>query len=154
MTLTIADGLAVTLHYRLKLSDGTTVSDTFPDEPVVFVHGSGLLVPGLERELLGKSAGATCTVVLEPEDGYGERDADAVRTFQRSMFPDGSEIEPGVSFSGQSPHGSIQLWVTSVSRDEVTVTSNHPLAGERLHYEVEIVEVREATPEEAAPPDT
>ncbi|MEL6714666.1 MAG: peptidylprolyl isomerase, partial [Planctomycetota bacterium] len=144
----MADGLTVTLHYRLKLPNGTTVSDTFSGEPVSFVHGSGPLVPGLERELMGKSAGATFDVVLEPEDGYGARDASAVRTFPRSMFPDGSKIEPGMSFSGESPRGSLRLWITSVSDDEITVTSNHPLSGERLHFEVEILDVRAATPEE------
>ena len=154
MELSITDGLAVILHYRLSLSDGTTLDESFDDEPLVYVHGSGALVPGLERELVGKRAGEECRIVVEPADGYGLRDPDRDVSVSRSQFPPGIEFEPGMSFQTEGPEGPMQVWVTEVHDDAVSVSTDHPLAGERLSFDVRILEVREATDAERNPPDT
>lgn len=154
MQLSIADGHEVAFHYRLTLDDGSIVDDSFDEEPLVYVHGAQGIVPGLERELTGKTAGDECRVVVEPEDGYGAHDPAMERPLPRSMFPDDSGPEPGAAFQATSPEGTMQLWVKEVVGDEVIVTANHPLAGERLTFDVRIVDVREAADDEADSPET
>ncbi|MEM1451203.1 MAG: peptidylprolyl isomerase [Planctomycetota bacterium] len=154
MQLAIADGLAVSFHYRLKLDDGTVVDESSGEQPLVYVHGSQSIVPGLERGLTGKTAGDECEVVVEPAEGYGEYDPAAERPVPRSLFPADADLEPGDTFQAQTPEGAMQLWVKELRGDEVLVTANHPLSGQRLNFEVRIVDVREATAEEKAGPET
>ncbi|MEM9378951.1 MAG: peptidylprolyl isomerase [Planctomycetota bacterium] len=154
MQLAIADGHQVALHFRLTLDDGSIVDDSFDDDPLVYVHGSQTIVPGLERELTGRTAGDECRVVVDPEDGYGPHDPTMERPVPRSMFPDDSELEPGTAFQATGPDGAMQLWVKEVDGDEVVVTANHPLAGKRLTFDVRVVDVREAADDEGASPET
>ncbi|MEM8712099.1 MAG: peptidylprolyl isomerase [Planctomycetota bacterium] len=151
----IADGLAVSLHYRLTLEDGTVAEESHGGEPVVYVQGSETLVPGLERQLEGRVEGEECEIVVEPEEGYGNADPKAERQLPRSMFPDDFALEPGAAFQASAPSGGVlNLWVKAVQGDEVLVTGNHPLAGKTLRYAVQVLEVREASPAEAEPPST
>lgn len=154
MEIAIADGLAVTLHYRLTSSDGSTVDESPDGDPLVYVHGTGALVPGLERELGGKRAGDQCRIVVEPADAYGLRDPSGDVAVPRSQFPPGVDLEPGMSFQAEGPDGPAQVWITRVGDDAVTISTDHPLAGERLTFDVRVLEVREATDEERNPPDT
>lgn len=150
----IANGLAVTLHYRLTLGDGTIVDDTFEGDPLVYVHGSGELVDGLERQLAGMRAGQASTILVEPEDAYGDREAGAEVVSPRSQFPPELDLQPGMMFQAEGPSGAVRVWVQQVEEEEVTVTSNHPLSGERLSFDVKVLGVREADPEKAAAPST
>ncbi|MCR9247267.1 MAG: peptidylprolyl isomerase [bacterium] len=145
----IADGHAVTIHYRLTLDDGTVADDSFGGDPLVYLHGSHNIVPGLEKQLTGKNVGETCEVEVDPSEGYGQYDPAADQAVPKSQFPPNVDIQPGMSFQAKGPNGQpIPVWVAKVEEETVTITANHPLAGQRLSFKVEVVDVREATEEE------
>ena len=147
----IANEKAVLIHYKVSNSGGEVVESSEGDEPLAYIHGQGDIVPGLERALLGKSAGDRVQITVSPEQGYGEWDEDKVQTVPRAAFEDGGEIEPGMRFQAQGEDGEdVIVTVTRVSNDEVTIDANHPLAGQTLSFDVEIVSVRECTEEELA----
>ena len=149
MTASIADGHVVTLHYRLTLDDGSIADESFGGEPLVYLHGHGNIVPGLEQKLAGKSAKDTDDVTVTPADGYGEYDPTLDQQVPRSAFPADAELQVGVAFQAQTQEGKpITLWIRAIQGDEVTVSPNHPMAGQTLNFHVEIVEVREATAQE------
>src|SRR5690606_10652448 len=112
-------------------------------------HGASNIIPALEQALEGKKAGDQLNLVLEPKDGYGERDPERVQKVPRHLFPPDMSIRPGMKFQGQSGSGQrTVVTVTQVDDDGVVVDGNHPLAGERLHFEVKVVNVREASEDE------
>ena len=143
----IAERTVVTIHYTLTDSKGTVLdSSEGPDsgEPLSYVHGSGMIVPGLEEALLGKSEGDQVKVTVAPEGGYGPREDKLVEKLSRDEFPEG-DIEVGMHFRAHGPHGAKVLTVTAVDAETVTVDGNHPLAGVTLNFDVKVVGVREAT---------
>jgi len=112
------------------------------------VNGAGNIIPGLEKEMLGKVAGAEFKVTVQPEDGYGVRQDHLTQEVPRDAFPEPDQIQPGMRFSAQSDQGTMSVVVTKVTDDAVIVDANHPLAGAVLHFAVRIAEVRDATREE------
>jgi FKBP-type peptidyl-prolyl cis-trans isomerase SlyD len=108
------------------------------------------LIPGLEAQLLGKVAGDKLNVTVQPDDGYGEFNEQLVQTVPSDVFEVVESIEPGMQFqtSNEGGSGGETITVVSVENDEVTIDGNHPLAGVTLHFDVDIIEVREATTEE------
>lgn len=139
----------VTIHYQLTLDDGSIADSSFGGQPLAYLHGHGNLVPGLERQLLGKKAGEKLDAVVLPADGYGEFDPAAEHTLPRSAFPKKMNLQPGMGFHTEDEHKNvIPLFVKEVRGEEVVVTQNHPLAGQRLNFKIEIVGVRKATHEE------
>ena len=149
MTASIADGHVVTLHYRLTLDDGTIADESFGGEPLVYLHGHHNIVPGLEKQLAGKNAGDKCDVAVSAADGYGEYDPTLDQKVPRSAFPEDAQLEVGIAFQAQTQQGQpITLWIRAIQGDEITVSPNHPMAGQNLNFSVEILEVREATPQE------
>jgi FKBP-type peptidyl-prolyl cis-trans isomerase SlyD len=146
---TITKNCVATIHYELTLDDGTIADSSFGRDPLVYLHGHGNLVPGLERQLDGKTPGDKFDAQVPPAEAYGELDPQAEQTVERSAFPSDVELTPGMAFHGEDNDGNvIPLFVRSIQGDQVTITSNHPLAGQRLHFRIEVVEVREATKEE------
>lgn len=145
----ITDGQVVTLHYRLTLDDGSIADESFGGEPLVYLHGAGNIVPGLERQLTGKHAGDKCDVAVPAAEGYGEYDPAADQTVPKSAFPKGAPLEPGTPFQTRGRNGQpVTIWVRSVKAEEVVVSTNHPMAGQALNFAVEIVDVRPATAQE------
>ena len=145
---TIANDTAVLFNYTLKDDDGN-VLDQSQGEPLAYLHGHNNIIPGLERELAGKSAGESLIAVIEPADAYGEYHDQAVQSVPRANFQGVDNIEPGMQFQSQTEDGQVMLvTVKDVTDDTVTVDANHPLAGKRLTFDVEIVEVRGATEDE------
>ena len=145
----IAKHKAVSIEYTLKGPDGKVLDSSEGRGPLEYLHGVGGLIPGLEKELEGKKAGDKLNVTVPPGEAYGERDDKLVRTLMRSRFGKNTRIEAGMSFHTQSPgggHGEVR--VLKVVGDEVTVDGNHALAGVPLTFDVEVVNVREATAEE------
>lgn len=145
--MTISKDKKVSIKYILKDAEGEIIDSSEDTEPLEYIHGNGHLIPGLEAALEGKSAGEKLSVAVAPEDAYGEREEELVFPVPRSNF-DGTEIEVGMQFEAASPEGSHVVTVVEVDDENVTVDANHPLAGETLYFDVEIVDVREATPEE------
>lgn len=144
----IADRCVASFHYTLTNDQGEVLDRSEADQPLHYLHGHGNLIPGLERALLGKQAGDRLNVTVAPADAYGERRPELVQRVPRAAFQGIDVIEPGMSFSAQSNQGPMRVVVTAVEADSITVDGNHPLAGETLHFAVEIVTVRAATDEE------
>ncbi|MBO5136986.1 MAG: peptidylprolyl isomerase [Spirochaetaceae bacterium] len=134
----------VAIHYTLKNAQNEIIDSSNGGDPLEYLHGSGMLIPGLERELEGKSVGDKFSVIVEPAEGYGERSEDLVFKVNRSQFEEGVAIEPGMQFEAA---GRI-VTVIDVAEENITIDANHYLAGEKLFFDVEIVSVREATEEE------
>ncbi len=146
---TIADGKIVTFHYTLTNAAGDVVDTSLNSgEPLPYLHGGMNIVPGLERELTGKSVGDKLNVTVSPADGYGIRDESMTQEVPRDAFPEDVDIQVGMQFVAQSNQGPVPIWIRAVSEEAVLIDQNHPLAGETLHFDVEIVSIREATDEE------
>ncbi|MCA8977249.1 MAG: peptidylprolyl isomerase [Planctomycetes bacterium] len=145
----IANGHAVTIHYRLTLDDGSIADDSFGGDPLVYLHGHNNIVPGLERQLAGKNVGDSCEVEVAPAEGYGEYDPTAEQPVPKTAFPPNVDLQPGMSFQTKARNGQpMPVWVRKIDGDNVIVTANHPLAGQTLNFKVEVMDVRKATPDE------
>ncbi len=149
MTLMIGKHSVVSIHYTLKDDDGEIMDSSEGREPLAYLHGANNLIPGLEQELQGKTAGAKFQATIEPKDAYGEINANLKQTVSMQMFQGVDEIQPGMSFIAQGEGGQQrQVRVVEIDGDDVTIDANHPMAGQTLHFDVEVVEVREATAQE------
>jgi FKBP-type peptidyl-prolyl cis-trans isomerase SlyD len=144
----VAQDTVVAIHYTLRNDSGATLDASNTGEPLVYLHGNGNLIPGLERALEGKSAGEKLSVAVPAADAYGEVDSDLVQDVPRSAFRGIDDIQVGMQFQAESNHGPRSVVVTKVTKELITVDGNHPLAGQNLNFEVEIAEVRAATREE------
>lgn len=141
----ITQDKAVSFHYTLRNDAGETLDASGEGGPLAYLHGHGNIVPGLEAALEGMAAGDKLTVAVAPEQAYGPRDERLVQMVPRNRFPDSVELAPGMQFQAQGPQGGRLVTVTRVEQDIVTVDANHPLAGQTLHFEVEVAEVRKAS---------
>ena len=120
-----------------------------PGDPLYYLHGAENIVPGLEKALVGLAVNESKTVKVTPEEGYGEYDEEATEEMERDMFPEDMELEPGLMLTLEDDEGNLMdAVITDIADEIVTLDFNHPLAGETLFFEVKIVEIREATPEE------
>lgn len=146
--MTITQDSAVTIHYTLKDDAGEIMDSSVSAEPLIYLHGHGNLVPGLERELEGKEAGDTLNVTLSPADGYGEYDKSLVQQVPRRALEGIPNIRVGLRLQTQTSDGPRTVIVKNIIGDMVTLDANHPLAGKTLSFEIEIVDVRQATEEE------
>ncbi len=136
------------IQYTLK-DDNDEILDQSDENGFTYLHDAQNLIPGLERELDGKQKGDTLSVTVKPEDAYGERQLEAIQTVPRELFPSDQELEVGMSFHGEAEDGHPMIvTVTAVEADKVTIDGNHPLAGQTLHFDVAILDVRDATEEE------
>jgi FKBP-type peptidyl-prolyl cis-trans isomerase SlyD len=143
----IAKNTVVKLKYQLYGTDGELIEQT--EEPVEYLHGGyGNMFPAVEKALEGKAAGEMCRVKLAPDDGFGDYDAELVHIEPRDKFP--GKVEVGMQFegSGQETGDTIVYTVTDVAEGKVVVDGNHPLAGQTLHFECTIDDVRPASDEE------
>ena len=144
----IERGRVVRMHYTLRDENGATIESSGRTEPLAYLHGYGQLVPGLEMALDGCAPGLRTTVTVGPQDAYGEKDPNAVIRSPRQDFPEGLELRPGVEVQAETPDGPITFKVVAVEADDAVLDANHPLAGMTLTFDVEIVDVREASAEE------
>lgn len=139
---------AVAIEYTLKNDSGEVIDTSEGQDPLSYLHGAGNLISGLEQALEGKSEGEELKVTVSPEDAYGERMDELVQKVPRDRFEGADELEVGMRFHASSDHGETLVTITDVSDDEVTVDGNHPLAGQTLHFDVKVVDVRDASAEE------
>jgi FKBP-type peptidyl-prolyl cis-trans isomerase SlyD len=144
----IAERCVAMFHYTLTNDAGEVLDSSQGREPLAYLHGAGNIVPGLETALAGRSAGDSFAVDVAPEDGYGTRHDELVQQVPRDAFRGVGQVEPGMQFQAQTPQGALSVTVTKVEDDTVTVDGNHPLAGETLHFAIEVTGVRAATDEE------
>jgi FKBP-type peptidyl-prolyl cis-trans isomerase SlyD len=144
----IAAQCVVSFHYTLHDDAGQLLDASGDQQPLAYLHGSGNLIEGLERALEGRGAGETFDVAIEAGDAYGEHHGELVQEVARDLFPDPDAVAPGMAFEGETEDGPQSVRVVAVTDDTVTIDANHPLAGQRLNFHVEVVEVRPATQEE------
>ncbi len=144
----IAERKVASFHYTLTNDAGDVLDSSEGREPLAYLHGAGNIVPGLETEMAGRSVGDKFKVDVDPESGYGTYIEELVQTVPRESFQGVDDLAVGMQFQAQTGQGSIAVVVTAIEGEEVTVDGNHPLAGETLHFDVEITEVRDATEEE------
>jgi len=136
------------IHYTLKDKDGK-VMDASNGQPLAYLHGHGNLIPGLEKELADKAVNDKFTVTVPAAEAYGERNEALVQTgVPKEMFQGVENLEVGMRFEAQSEQGMHSVEITEINEQGVTVDGNHPLAGQDLTFDIEIVSIRDATPEE------
>jgi FKBP-type peptidyl-prolyl cis-trans isomerase SlyD len=145
----ITDNTAVQFHYTLTNSNGEQLDSSHGEEPLSYLHGAGNIISGLEAALAGKTAGESFSVTIPPADAYGEVDESMVQIVSKKMFDD-MDLEIGMQFHADVSHGAGIITVTDIQGDDVTVDGNHPLAGETLIFDVNVVDVRQATADEIA----
>lgn len=146
--MTAAENTVVSINYTLKGDDGNVIDTSVGNAPLEFVLGRNYLLSKLEEQINGKNPGDTFSTVLEPKDGYGEYDPQLVTEVPRSDFETDMEIEPGMAFQAMTPMGPQIVIVKEVSDSVIKIDGNHELAGQTLHFDIEVVDVREATVEE------
>lgn len=137
----VTSGSKVSINYKLTV-DGVVVDSSDGGDPLTYTQGAGDIIPGLESQLMGLKVGDKKSVVVEPAQGYGEHNPDAVQKVPRANFKDASELEAGMLVSGNSGGQEFQAIVAEVTPADVTLDFNHPLAGKTLHFEIEIVKVQ------------
>jgi FKBP-type peptidyl-prolyl cis-trans isomerase SlyD len=150
--LTVADDMMVSLDYTLRLDDGEIVDQSDERGPLNFLQGKGQIIPGLENALYGMAIGDEKDVVVQPAEGYGERDPEAKAIVPLEAFPADMVPEPGMQLYVRDQLGrAMPASIVEVLGEGVSLDLNHPLAGETLHFHAKIVALRPATPQELAP---
>lgn len=138
----------VSIHYTLTNKNNDILDSSSGTEPLSYLHGAGNIIPGLEKALTGKTKGEKFKVIISPEEAYGVRDDRLQQEIAKDQFPPEQDISVGMAFQVQTPQGPGVLYVTKVEGDKITVDGNHPLAGEELHFNVEVGAIRDASKEE------
>ena len=132
----------VTLHYRIALDDGTEVISTFGGNPATLSLGNGELSAGLERCVASAEAGVRRAFELDPAEAFGEYRTELLQTYPRQAFPDSVSVEEGAVIEFSAPDGTSRAaLVRGIQGDEVRMDFNHPLAGKRVRFEVQVLAV-------------
>lgn len=140
----------VRFHYVLSDADGGVIERSGSDQPLAVLWGSGGLIAGVERALEGKQAGDHIEVTVDAAEGYGERRDDLVQRVPKKYFRDGDRLRPGQVTQLQTKQGPRAVTVLKVGMSVIDVDGNHPLAGRTLNFAIDVVDVRDAEPEEIA----
>lgn len=147
----IKKGSVVTMTYVLTSDGGETLDQADQTGPFTYLHGYGQIVPGLEDAIEGLKPGAKKKVTVKPEEGYGINNPELKKVVTKDMFPKSENLEAGMQFVvNMGDDQDVIFTVLDINGDKVSIDGNHPLAGETLHFDIEIVDVRTATKEEIA----
>ena len=137
-----AAGDTVRIHYTGTLTDGTQFDSSSGRDPLEFELGSGQVIPGFDNAVDGMNVGDSKTVAIPPEEAYGVRHEQLVQEVPKSALPEELSPEVGMQLQSQGPDGQVMLLlVTEVADDTLTVDGNHPLAGQTLNFDIELVEI-------------
>ena len=139
----------VNIEYTLKGDNGEVIDSSVGGDPLSYLHGHHGIIPGLEDALEGKAVGDKLDVTVAPAEGYGEHDVAMIQVVEKKLF-EGMDVSPGMQFQAQTNQGVQVVTVTQVEGESVTIDGNHPLAGQTLHFDVEVKEIRDASEEELA----
>ena len=146
--LQVTKGDLVQVHYTGKLSDGEEFDSSRYEDPLKVEIGAGQLIQGFEDGLMGMSIGESKTVIIPPDQAYGLRHEEMVRAVTLDQLPDGLEVQEGMVLESTDQQGhSVELRVTQIDGDKVVLDMNHPLAGETLTFDIEVVEIIKNTDE-------
>jgi peptidylprolyl isomerase len=139
---TVTNGSTVTFNYKGTLNDGTTFDSSYErNEPMTVTTGQGNLIAGFETALTGMTAGESKTFTVESADAYGDPNPEAFTTLERTVFPDDFPFESGMTVPLQGPNGQVIAKLTEITDTTVTADLNHPLAGQDLTFEIEVLTV-------------
>jgi FKBP-type peptidyl-prolyl cis-trans isomerase SlyD len=144
----ISENKVVVLHYAVSDSDDTLIDSSYDHKPLSIIHGTGYLIPGLEDALVDHVVGDKFEVAVSAENAYGDRHDEFVQTVPKSMFESVEDLAVGSQLRATTDDGEQTVIVIDVTDDEITVDGNHPLAGIDLKFDVDILEVRDATEDE------
>lgn len=140
--LVVAPGRQVSMNYVLSINS-ESVETTQGKEPLTFVVGSKSIIPGLENQLMGMSVGQDKKIIVDPQEAYGPIDPNAFKEVPRSAMPQDTELKPGVVVEVEDPQGgSFPGVVWEVKTDSVVLNFNHPLAGQTLEFDVQILDIQ------------
>lgn len=142
----ISKNKVVSIHYTLRNLEGKVLDTSDGRDPLHYLHGAGNLIMGMEEGLDGKTKGEKLKLNINPEKGYGQKDDTLIQKVPRSTFGD-QEVKEGMQFS--TNQGGV-VTVSHVGLDTITVDANHPLAGVTLLFDVEVIDIREASAEEVS----
>ena len=135
-------GDTVRIHYTGKLDDGTEFDSSAGRDPLEFALGSGQVIPGFDSAVTGMAVGDSKAVSIAPAEAYGERHEQLVQDVPKNALSDDVELSVGMQLQSQAPDGQVmQFTVTAVAAETFTVDANHPLAGQTLNFEIELVEI-------------
>ncbi|MGK5084258.1 peptidylprolyl isomerase [Bdellovibrionota bacterium FG-1] len=147
--LQISNGKVVDLLYFLRNTKGEVLDQSDREAPFTYLHGAQQIVPGLEMALEGLKVGEKKKVEVSPADGYGEVNSDLKLSVGRAQFPTDVNIQAGMQFEANGPDGQgVVFTVEAIEGDQVRIDGNHPLAGQTLHFDVEVLSMRDASEEE------
>lgn len=144
----IAKNNVVVMHYAVSDSEGTLIDSSYEDKPMAIIQGVGYLIPGLDDALIDHQAGDKFEVAVACDQAYGERHDDYVQTVPSEVLAGVEDLALGTQLRATTDDGEQTVIVIDVQDDVITVDGNHPLSGLDLSFDVEIIEVREATAEE------
>jgi peptidylprolyl isomerase len=140
----------IKIHYKGTLDNGEVFDSSEGREPLEFISGFGMIIPGLEKEIIDLNVGDKKTVKVSANEAYGPVIPEAVQKVPKSELPQDIELKEGLQLAAQTPQGIVPVTIKKVGDDFVEVDFNHPLAGKDLTFEVEVVEKREANAEDVA----
>jgi FKBP-type peptidyl-prolyl cis-trans isomerase SlyD len=146
----IAKDSVVQFHYSLSEADGTPIESSRAQDPLAALIGRGNIIQGLEQAMLGHVAGDRFEVTVTPEQAYGERREGAQQRVPKKFFRKGIKLAPGMQTLLQTGEGPRVVTVIKVGMSVVDIDVNHPMAGKTLRFDIEVLDVREATAEELA----
>ncbi|MCL4834441.1 MAG: peptidylprolyl isomerase [Caldilineaceae bacterium] len=144
----ITKNSVVAFAYTLTDDGGEVLDSADTQNPLAYLHGHGQLIAGMEKALAGREVGDQLSIVLPPEEAYGIYDENLAGAVPRSAFHGADAVEVGMQFQMEFPGGLKVVTVREVDGQHVTVDGNHPLAGETLHFDIEVVSIRPATKDE------
>ena len=143
----VENGLYVSVDYKGSLQNGDVFDTSHGRQPLEVQMGVGQLIAGFENELMGMALNEKKVFTLNPEDAYGQRDEDLIREFARADLPPEMEPEVGMMLALQSPEGQqMPAKITHLDDEKLSVDLNHPLAGEALTFEIEVVGISDSAP--------
>lgn len=146
-SMKVAENTVVLFHYALS-EGGRAIESSFGREPLAALVGAGGIIPGLEAALIGRQAGDRFQVEVGPKEAYGERHEQLVQRVPRKRFSGAGRLEPGVQIMVETSQGRRLATVARVGLSVVDLDLNHPMAGKTLSFDIEVVDVREASTEE------
>jgi FKBP-type peptidyl-prolyl cis-trans isomerase SlyD len=140
----------VAFHYTLRDAAGTAMETSRGGDPAAYLHGANNIIPGLESAMTGRAAGDVFSATVNPEDGYGLRNPDAVQRVPIKHLAFNGKLRAGDVVQLSTSDGMRTVTVTKAGRHTADIDTNHPLAGQTLVFDIEVVEVRHASAEELA----
>ncbi|MEO0617283.1 MAG: peptidylprolyl isomerase [Pseudomonadota bacterium] len=137
---TASESQTVRIHYTGRFTDGEVFDSSADRDPLEFTLGAGHVIPGMDNAVTGMAVGDKKTVQIEPAEGYGDRDERLIQQIPKDALPDDVDPAVGMHLQSQTPDGQMmQLIVTAVDAETFTVDANHPLAGQVLEFDIELI---------------